>query len=145
MIAGFGFNKMSVEKFKAPQGKIDINNNVSIKDLKEDTLPIGKDKDNGVSVLKFIFEFTSKYEPEIGIMVFEGEILYMENPKKIKEILSSWNKTKQIPKEIMAGLLNTILTKCNVKALILSQDVNLPSPIPLPKVQMSQGDKSYIG
>ena len=35
-------------------------------------------------------------------------------------------------------LLNSILNKCNVQALILSQDINLPPPIPLPKVQMSR-------
>jgi hypothetical protein len=35
----------------------------------------------------------------------------------------------------MENILNSILTKCNIQALILSQDVNLPSPIPLPKVR----------
>ena len=46
----------------------------------------------------------------------------------------------------MAGLLNTILTKCNVQALILSQEVNLPPPIPMPKVQIAQQtEKNYIG
>ena len=144
MIAGFGFTKLNAQKTNAPQGKIDINNNVSIKDVVEDSLQMGNER-NSVSVIKFIFEFTSKYEPEVGTILFEGELLYMENPKKTKEILSSWKKTKQLPKELMAGLLNTILVKCNVKALILSQDVNLPPPIPMPKVQIAQNDKSYIG
>ena len=143
MIVGFGFTKLSAQKGESMQGKIDINNNVSIKDLKEDNLAFGKDKQN---VLKFIFEFTSKYEPNVGTIVFEGELLYMEDPKKAKEILTSWKKDKQLPKELMASLLNTILTKCNVQALILSQQVNLPPPIPLPKVQMvAQENKDYIG
>ena len=143
MIVGFGFTKLSAEKKEAAKGKIDINNNVSIKDIKEDSFSFGSNKQN---VIKFIFEFTSKYEPSVGNILFEGELLYMEDPKKTKEILTSWKKDKKIPKEIMGGLLNTILTKCNVQALILSQEVNLPPPIPMPKVQMAeQSEKNYIG
>ena len=135
MIVGFGFTKLSAQKNDSAKGKIDINNNVSVKDAKEDSFLLGKDKQ---SIIKFNFEFTSKYEPSIGMILFEGEILYLEEPKKVKEILSSWKKDKSIPKEIMANLLNTILSKCNIQALILSQEVNLPPPIPMPKVQMAQ-------
>ena len=142
MIVGFGFTKLSAEEKEVAKGKIDINNNVSIKDIKEDSFSLGNNNQN---VLKFIFEFTSKYEPNIGNILFEGELLYMEDPKKVKEILSSWKKDKKIPKEIMGGLLNTILTKCNVQALILSQEINLPPPIPMPKVQIAAPDKNYIG
>ena len=143
MIVGFGFTKLSAEKKEAAKGKIDINNNVTIKSVEEADISFGK---NNQSVLKFIFEFTSKYEPAIGTILFEGELLYLEDPKKAKEILSSWKKDKKIPKELMAGLLNTILTKCNVQALILSQEINLPPPIPMPKVQMAAApDKNYIG
>ena len=144
MIIGFGFTKLSAEKEENAKGKIDINNNVSIKDVLEENLALGRDKQQ--NILKFIFEFTSKYEPNVGNILFEGELLYMEEPKKAKEILADWKKNKKLPKELMAGLLNTILTKCNIQALILSQQVNLPPPIPLPKVQIAeQQEKNYIG
>ena len=144
MIAGFGFTKLSAEKHEPAKGKIDINNNVSVKEAREDNFFIGKDKQG---IIKFIFEFTSKYEPAIGTILFEGEILYLDEPKKIKEILNSWKKDKKISPEIMANLLNTILTKCNVQALILSQEINLPPPIPMPKVQMAPPEEkeNYIG
>ena len=142
MIVGFSFTKLSAEKNEAAKGKIDINNNVTIKNVEEADLSLGKEKQN---VVRFIFEFTSKYEPNVGAILFEGELLYLEDQKKIKEILSSWKQDKKVPKELMAGLLNTILTKCNVQALILSQEVNLPSRIPLPKVQMATAEKNYIG
>ncbi len=143
MIVGFGFTRLSAERKEAAKGKIDISNNVSIKSVEESDVSLGKDKSQ---VIKFIFEFTSKYEPGIGNITFEGEILYMEEQKKAKEILSGWKKDKKVPKELMAGLLNTVLTKCNIQALILSQEVNLPPPVPLPKVQIQQqADKNYIG
>jgi len=44
-------------------------------------------------------------------------------------------KRIKVPKDIMSGVLNTVLTKCNIEALILSQKVNLPPPIPLPSVR----------
>ena len=144
MIVGFGFTKLSAEKKENAKGKIDINNNVSIKDVLEENFALGKDRQQ--NILKFLFEFTSKYEPNVGNILFEGELLYMEEPKKAKEILADWKKNKKLPKDLMAGLLNTILTKCNIQALILSQQVNLPPPIPLPKVQINApADKNYIG
>ncbi|MBI2654447.1 hypothetical protein HYX02_06600 [Candidatus Woesearchaeota archaeon] len=143
MIVGFGFTKLSAERKEAVKGKIDINNNVTIKDVKEDNFAFGKDKQQ--NVLRFVFEFTSRYEPDVGNILFEGELLYLEEPKKAKELLNDWKKDKKLPQEVMAGMLNTILTKCNVQALILSQEINLPPPIPLPKVQVGSPDKGYIG
>ena len=87
MIVGFGFNKISAQKNTSAKGKIDINNNVSIKDVQESDLALGKEKQ---SVIKFVFEFTSKYEPDIGQITIEGELLYLDDPKKTKEILASW-------------------------------------------------------
>jgi len=49
--------------------------------------------------------------------------------------LKAGRKNKQVPKDIMGDILNTILMRCNVEALVLSRDVNLPPPIPMPKVQ----------
>ena len=142
MIIGFGFTKLTAEKFEGAKGKIEVNNNVTIKNAVQADLSIGREKQD---VVKFLFEFTSKYEPNVGKILFEGELLYMEEQKKVKEILASWKKDKKVPKELMAGLLNAILSKCNIQALILSQEVNLSPPIPMPKVQISQQEQHYIG
>lgn len=143
MIIGFGFTKVTAERKEAAKGKIDVNNNISIKNVEESDISLGKDNQKA---LNFTFEFTSTYEPSIGNISIEGEVIYMDEQKKAKEILNSWKKEKKLQKELMVGLLNTILAKCNVQALILSQEVNLPSPIPMPKVQVAQPqDKNYIG
>ena len=77
----------------------------------------------------------SKYEPKVAEMKFEGEVLYIANKKQAEEIMKGWKKDKSIPKEMMAPILNTALTKCNIQALFLSQQVNLPPPVPLPKLK----------
>ena len=132
-IVGFNFKKINVEKKEDARGKINIKNNVTIKDIQEVDFSFGSEKQNA---LRVIFEFVSSYEPMIGNIELGGDLLLMENPKKSKDILSQWKKEKKVDKDVMALILNTTLSKCNIQALILSQQVNLPPPVPLPKVQI---------
>jgi len=132
-IIGFNFTSINAEKEGIAKGSIKISNEVTIKNVEEINLSLGKAKEKA---LKFMFEFISKYEPAIGKISIKGEILDIEDPKKTKEILKEWKKSKKVPKEVMTVLLNNILTKCNIKALVLSQDMNLPPPIPLPSVRV---------
>ena len=134
-IVGFNFTKIEAEKKDMIKGKINVNNNVSIKEVEEKKISLANDKQK---VLSFTFEFIAKYDPNVGSIKFVGDVLFMDEAKKAKEILDGWKKDKKLPKEIMPGILNTVLTKCNIQALILSEQINLPPPIPLPKVQAAQ-------
>ncbi len=138
-IVGFNYSKIDVHKNTSmKKGKISINNNVAIKGVEEKTLPFGTGKDNAI---KFSFEFTTSYDPSLGKILLGGEILYLGDAPKLKAISEEWKKSKKLPKEVMSEVLNAILSKCNIQALILSQEVNLPPPIPLPKVRVEQGKK----
>lgn len=130
-IVGFNFSKIVIEKNKNAVGKVSIANNLSIKEVKEAKLNLGSKKQSG---LEFVFQYTSKYQPEIGKIDLNGFVIYMEAEAKIQEILGSWKKDKKIPKETLEVVYNNILTKCNIEALLLSREVQLPPPIPLPKV-----------
>jgi len=94
-------------------------------------LSLGKNKEAG---LAFTFEFKSIYEPEIGEIIIEGEVIYLLDSKKVKEVLDRWKKESKVEAEILGDVLNAALSKCNIQALIMSRDINLPAPIPLPKV-----------
>ncbi len=132
-IIGFNFTKILVEKkVTSTKGNIDIKNNVSVKNVESLDFNLGTAKQK---VVKFTFEFTSEYKPEVGTILLTGDLIYMDEPAKQDEILKGWKKDKEVPAEIMPEILNTILTRCNVEALVLSRDVNLPPPIPLPKIQ----------
>ena len=134
-IVGFNFTKIEAEKLEAAKGKINVSNNVAISKVEEKNLALGNDKQK---VIAFTFEFTSNYEPKIGQIKLTGETLLMEDSKDIKNLLEGWKKEKKLPKEIMTGIINTILGKCNIQSLILSEHVNLPPPLPLPRVQTQQ-------
>ena len=141
-IVGFNFSKINAERNDIKKGKINISNNVAIKDVSSTDISLGKEKQDA---LKFTFEFISKYDPKVGSILLGGDLLFLGEPKKIKEVHNSWKKDKSVPKDIMANILNTVLTKCNIQALILSQEVNLPPPVPLTKVQTEVQENKYIG
>ncbi|MCX6708332.1 MAG: hypothetical protein NTW67_01620 [Candidatus Woesearchaeota archaeon] len=132
-IVGMQFSKIVVEKFAPVKGKIQVNNNVALKDVEKTDMIMGTSKQNA---LKFHFEFTAKYEPKIADITLTGFITFFEKPETVKEIADGWKKDKKIPKETMSNILNTVLARCNVEAMILSREVNLPPPIPLPKIQV---------
>lgn len=134
-IIATNFTKISVEKKGAVKGKVSIANNVAIQDVETTNIAIGTSKQEA---LKFKFEFTAKYEPKIGDITINGEVVSLEKPEKIKEIADEWKKNKKVGKEIMAPILNNVLTKCNIEALILSKEINLPPPVQLPKVSIKK-------
>ena len=134
-IVGFNFTRIEAEKKEIMKGKININNNVSIKNVEEKKFSLSSDKQK---VMGFGFEFSAKYDPDVGSIRINGDVLYMDNAGKAKEILDGWKKDKKLPKDIMPVILNTVLNKCNIQALILSEQINLPPPIPMPKLQTEQ-------
>jgi hypothetical protein len=142
-IVGFNFMKIQAEKESPATGKINIKNNVTLKSVEKAKITLGK---NSPDAIKYIFEFTSRYEPKIGYITLGGEVISVEDDKKIKELVDTWKKDRRLPQEEMEELINSILTKCNIEALILSRDLNLPPPILLPKVDASSTEeKKYIG
>jgi hypothetical protein len=131
-VVGLQINKILVEKFAPVKGKVSVNNNVAVKDVTKTDLTFGASKQDA---LEFTYEFKASYEPKIAHITFEGTVTYFESPAAIDEIMKMWKKEKKVSPEIMSNVINSILVKCNVEALLLSREVNLPPPIPLPKVK----------
>ena len=131
-VISFNFTKISAERIKGIKGKLNISNNVSINDVKSFDLELGKNKEKA---LRFSFKFESKYDPKIGNIELLGEIVYMGKETDIKEAEKQWKKEKKIPKEIVEEIMSNVLSKCNIEALIMSREIGLPPPIPLPKVK----------
>jgi len=141
-IVGFNFDKIIVEKKGPIKGRVQVKNNMSIKDVEQQELVMGKKKEE---VLKFSFEFSSNYEPKIGVIDIKGHILFMESPAEVKKIMDGWKKKKVLPQDLMTYLLNSVLVRCNVKALVLAHEVNLPPHIKLPTIKPQSDVNQYIG
>ncbi|MBI4150047.1 hypothetical protein HY488_01445 [Candidatus Woesearchaeota archaeon] len=138
-IVGFNFNKMHVERKGPIKGKVNIKNNISIKAIEKTNLALGSAKQDG---LRFTFEFVTNYEPKVAEIFITGEVFDLQPEKKVEEVVKEWKKDKKIDTIIMTHVLNTVLSKCNVQALLLSKDMNLPPHIPLPKVGSRQAGQA---
>ena len=132
-VVGIQFNKIILDKKNPARGKVNVNNNVAVKDVKKTELTFGTSKQNA---LQFDFEFKVHYDPGIADFTFNGYVTFFEKQSVIDDVLASWKKDKKIPKEIMTPVLNSILAKCNLEALIFSKEINLPPPIPMPRVDL---------
>ncbi len=140
-IVGFEFTKINVQKKETAQGKINISNNVGITDIQKSDLELGKTKQSGI---KFLFDYRSIYEPNYAKIELGGNILFLTDEKNGKEIIEGWEKEKKIKKDVAEKIINAILTKCNIQSIILSNTVNLPPPVPMPKVNITAGHAQKV-
>ena len=129
-IIGFQLEKVSIERHNLIKGKVNVKTDMNFTKISEQTI---KDLSKENRALKFDFDFTIKYNPDIATMEFKGHVLWLDKPEKAKQILEDW-KTKKIEEELNWGIRNLIWTKCNIKAFVLEEEIGLPLHLPLPKL-----------
>jgi hypothetical protein len=142
-IVGFNFEKIQAERKNQPKGKLQVSSNINIKSVSQEKIELVKDK----PALKFDFEFKVEYKPSIAEISLQGSTLLLVEKEQAKEVIKKW-KNKRIPDDIRIPLFNMILTKSNLKALQLEEELNLPTHIPFPRIkpQSSQdSNRSYAG
>lgn|SRR3989344_2371818 len=137
-IIGFNFTKISAEKSEGSQGQVNIKNNLAIKSLEKQELSVASKEQ---VALKVSFEFSSSYEPSLGNIKISANVLTLENKEKGDKIIQDWEKSKKLSDDFMKQIFTFTLRKCSVKALLLSEDLNLPSPVPLPQVKVGETSK----
>jgi hypothetical protein len=135
-IIGFNLTKISVNRKEKLEGKLEINQNIDIKDVVKDSIPITEEV-----VLKIDFYFQINYSKDLAKLDFEGNVLIIPEKEELKDILKSW-KDKKIPDETRVPLFNFIMSKCNIKALMLEDEMNLPYHIPMPRMNLPEPDNN---
>jgi len=131
-IVGFNFTRINAEKTGDISGKISINNNILITDAKEVDVSLG-DSDNNGLLLKF--KYVCQYEPKVGQITLEGDVIALEKADVVKKCVDSWKKDKKIDAALSAQVLSHVLNKSTVESIVLTRDLGLPAPIPMPKIQ----------
>lgn len=133
-IVKINLHKLHAERnLESKGGQVTINNNVSVKDVED--LAFNAEGKKGV---KFTFAFNCAYEPSMGKIDVEGQVLYVNDEKVVNEIKSTWEKEKRLPMSVMEEVVNAALHKGNIQAIKISEEVNLPSPLPLPRLKTSE-------
>lgn len=145
-ILGLTFDRLLAERLPAElranrNKNIQTKFNIAIKNIAEEELNF-QDKQK---VLRVDFAFAVEYAPKIGSVELLGHLLYTD--PGIKKVLEAWKKTQEIhDNKIKEEIINAIFHKANLKALTLTQEVNLPPHIPMPRlVPPEQNPQNYIG
>jgi hypothetical protein len=131
-IIGFNLLKTSVERKEKPIPRPKITQNVDIKDVTKEKIPISDQE-----VLKIRFNFVISYSGDFAKLEFEGNVIALPGKEGLKDFLKSW-KDKKIPEDVRIGLFNFIMSKCNVKALQLEDEMGLPLHVPMFRLKGNQ-------
>lgn len=127
-VIGFSFSKFDCVRGLASPGQIEISHNVKVDSVGVTNLNVGAGKSD---VLKIDFTFTVKYGESLGHIVLSGDVVYSDTPEIISETLKLWNSDKKLTEMVNNEVSKFIYTKGIVKALDLSDSLNLPAPIPV--------------
>ena len=131
-VIGFSFIKFDCER-KASQakGSIEIKHNVSITKVEKTSITVGGNKND---VLKINFGFDVVYGSDLGKVSIAGDVVFTDTPEIIEETQKQWDSEKKLPSMVNEQIHGFIYNKAIIRALELSDSLNLPSPIPMPKV-----------
>ncbi|MBI2233360.1 MAG: hypothetical protein HYU56_05575 [Candidatus Aenigmarchaeota archaeon] len=137
---GFNINAIDakVDPTTERKGNVNVNSSPSITSIEKRDVdfPLAKD------VVAINFKFETKYEPKVGWITMEGEVLYTsDNPK---EMIAKWKKEKKMEDDVAIEVLNTIFRRCLAKAIEIAAELRLPPPVSFPIVKLKDQEE-YIG
>lgn len=130
-IIGYNVLKLGAERKEGKDGKINVQNNITINNVEESSLKVGT-SDN--KAIKFNVHFSCRYAPDLGYIVVEGEVVALLPKKDADAVVKEWNDHKRVGAQYAPAVLNAGLNRSQILALILAREVNLPAPVQLPKV-----------
>ena len=131
-IIGFSLTKILLERKENPIRKLEVKSKLQIPSMEKQDIRLVEGRDT----LRFNFEYDIEYCPELANISFKGYVLFASDPKQTDEIMKEWKKNKTINKEIQTQVYNFIFTKCNIKALQLEEEFNLPPHLQLPQIKI---------
>jgi len=80
------------------------------------------------------FRFTANYTG-LGYIKIEGQITVSELSEKI---MDDWRKTNNLPVDDANAVHNAVVGNCMLTALLISREIKLPAPMPMPRINMQK-------
>ena len=129
-LVDFKFDKIYGERNDEQTKEFKLQSNINLKDVKSI-----KNKELKIEgdILEIKFGYSVKYS-EFAKIELEGRLILRTEDDESDEILKSW-KDKKLPDKFKLSIFNTILTKSNVRALQMEDELKLPYHISLPKLE----------
>jgi hypothetical protein len=124
-VIGIGLKMMEGKRHEEITGAIKVNSSMNITNVKEQELPALKSK--GLSIE---FEHSTKYiddkNKNMAEINIEGNVIFVGEDQE--KILKDWKKDKKLPEDIKFQVIRIVSDKCSKKAIMLSDDLQLPPP-----------------
>ena len=132
---------MSITKIEAERKgvapKVQVSLQPSVIDVETSKLEgLGKKPQD---VLNIKFSFETKFNPEVGKLKIEGSVLYLD--ENIKKVFKEWQKNKKLPDDVHAQVMNAVFRNIIPKALFISNELQLPPILPMPRVLVKRAEK----
>jgi len=132
-IVNIVFTGISASKTGVPKSKMNISNNMRIDSVEEVKMPVDKTK----VAMKIEFTYSVSYDPDFAKIELKGDVLAIDEEKQARKILDKFKKDKILEKDVALVLMNSILNKCSIEAIVMARELGLPSPIKLPGIKAS--------
>jgi hypothetical protein len=124
-IIGIGIKLMEGKRHEEITGSVKVNSSMNITNVKEQELPALKCK--GLSIE---FEYSTKYIDDKSKTLAEininGNVILVGEEQE--KILKDWKKDKKLPEDVKFQVIRVVSDKCSKKAIMLSDDLQLPPP-----------------
>ncbi|MHA1873829.1 MAG: hypothetical protein ACTSVB_06925 [Candidatus Heimdallarchaeaceae archaeon] len=134
-VLGFILTSIEASVDESKLGKeMKINSSPTIESIEKKEINVSNFKE----VLSIKFAFETKYGEDVGKIVLKGELLY--HTEDMDEVLKDW-KEKKLKDKIGLEVLNTIMRRCLIQAIYLSEQLRLPPPIAFPIVKKAENKK----
>ncbi len=108
--------------------QVGINNNITITDIQ---------KEAQLKFIKVLFKFDAVYSggksEELGKIMINGFVAYVGND--IDKIYDTWVKSKNLDEDVSEEILQASLNISILEAMSLAKMLQLPSVLPLPRVE----------
>jgi len=83
------------------------------------------------------FRFTVNYT-SMGYIRLDGRIIVADDEGQPEKISTEWTHTNNLPVDIANVVHSAVISNCITIATILSRDIQMPPPLPLPQIDLSQ-------
>ena len=124
-VIGISLKTIEAKKHEDVTGAVRVNSNMDITGVKEQDLPALKSK--GLSIE---FDFKTRYlndkNKNMAEINIDGNVIFMGEEQE--KILKDWKKDKFLPEDVRFQVIRLVSDKCSKKAIILSDDLQLPPP-----------------
>ena len=139
-IRGFFFTNIEASKNLEPGEKMPklqgFEHNNRIVNVQKFEMTRGKDSPE---MLLIKFGFSSNYKPAFVSMKIEGSVLYSPKDTTVEQILAGWRSNRKLIPEVAQEVIGNIVIRCLQKATVLSDQLNVPPPFPIPTVKQPKG------